>query len=99
MSYAAKKWCEYKASVSKSKPVIDRKLLLNRIRIVLNDNYTPVYWKDNYYDYEPVYDGIAKEFVLDVKWNCIKLSNLYAFAEEYNVSIDWLLGRTDKDWL
>lgn len=29
----------------------------------------------------------------------LRLSDVLKFAEEYNVSIDWLLGRSDKEWL
>lgn len=44
--------------------------------------------------------GIAEELILNLRTGLgTDIYTIYTFAEEYGISIDWLLGRSEKNWL
>ena len=69
---------------------IDRDKLTDRILEVLEEN------ESDFDDRETtsLYEMICAEYPLNTWAN-----DLLNFAERYGVSLDWLLGRSDKYWL
>lgn len=52
------------------------------------------------YEDEKCTDGAANTILAVMRQNNFPtLWMLYRFAERYGVSLDWLLGRTEKYWL
>lgn len=48
----------------------------------------------------PKNEGTAKELIAYLYISpVVDMADIFNFAEEYRVSIDWLLGRTEKNWL
>ena len=69
---------------------IDRDKLTDRILEVLEEN------ESNFDDRETtsLYEMICSEYPFNTWAN-----DLLKFAERYGVSVDWLLGRSEKYWL
>ena len=69
---------------------IDRDKLTDRILEVLEEN------ESNFDDRETtsLYEMICSEYPFNTWAN-----DLLNFAERYGVSVDWLLGRSEKYWL
>lgn len=48
----------------------------------------------------PKNEGTAQELIAYLYISpVVDIADILNFAEEYRVSIDWLLGRTEKNWL
>lgn len=82
-------------------------ILRDRVNQVLNDNK---FWVTIKLDNTLLLEGYGEEptkkseqflhkLYIDDNYKFISLYEIYDFAEEFNTSIDFLLGRSDKEYL